>query len=476
MLFSCSPAGLGQRRGPSTCALRFGAAAASCPLRRTRPERRAAKRGAAVAAVRAAAGGEDEVDFDDELTFLEEVPIEDGMMPDLSFATNLGDKFCSAAGTRRFSSLSQDVMGAAEGHFRQTTEDSGSLLLSSFGVGTYLGEMDDATDALVENAIVKSVDTGCLNVVDTAINYRMQRGERTTGRALRDLIDTRGYKREEIFVCTKNGYMPGDSEAGVSPREFASSLVEAGVIKAGDLAAGGAHCMSPAFLEDQLARSLANLQLECVDVMYLHNCAEAQIPDVGPEEFKGRLRAAFEFLEGARADGRIRSYGMATWDCFRTDPKKKSKGGAHVSLEEAVLLAFEVAGGPGHGFRYLQLPLNAEMPEAATEAWQRVGGEACTLLEAADRLGVNVFSSVPLFQGRLLEGPDPFPPGEEMGLARDASLAQKHLQFVRSVPGRTFIGPVVGHKSAAHAAENYALSQASPLPPDAFFDLCSRMK
>ena len=54
-----------------------------------------------------------------------------------------------------------------------------------------------------------------------------------------------------------------------------------------------------------------------VDVLYLHNAAETQLGEVGEEELLRRLHEAFLWLEHARADGSIRAYGMATWDCFR---------------------------------------------------------------------------------------------------------------------------------------------------------------
>ena len=38
---------------------------------------------------------------------------------------------------------------------------------------------------------------------------------------------------------------------------------------------------------------------------------------VSEEEFYARLRAAFESLEKARAQGQLKFYGVATWNGFR---------------------------------------------------------------------------------------------------------------------------------------------------------------
>ena len=67
----------------------------------------------------------------------------------------------------------------AAGHFRSSAE----LWLSSIGLGTYLGDADERTDALYAAAMTRAVEMGC-NVLDAAINYRHQRSERVIGRVL----------------------------------------------------------------------------------------------------------------------------------------------------------------------------------------------------------------------------------------------------------------------------------------------------
>src|SRR5262245_40270285 len=86
---------------------------------------------------------------------------------------------------------------SAEGHFREHR----GLSLASIGIGTYLGNADDATDAAYRDAIVRAVELGT-NVIDTAINYRGQRSERAVGQALRLAIDRGLIRREEVVVAT----------------------------------------------------------------------------------------------------------------------------------------------------------------------------------------------------------------------------------------------------------------------------------
>src|SRR6202166_4040832 len=188
---------------------------------------------------------------------------------------------------------------AAAGHFRELP---GGLVLSSVGIGTYLGEADQATDGAYAGAIVAAVEGG-FNVVDSAINYRVQRSERSVGAALRELV-SRGFSREEIILCTKAGFLTPDGEMPADPNEyFAREFLERGIFRADEIAAG-CHCMTPAFLADQLDRSRRNLGVECVDVFYLHN-PETQLTEVSSEDFRARVLAAFVFLESAVASGKI---------------------------------------------------------------------------------------------------------------------------------------------------------------------------
>ena len=326
------------------------------------------------------------------------------------------------------------------------------LTLSNVGIGTYLGEADEATDRAVEAAVRASVAAG-VNVVDTAINYRAQRAERSVGAALAAMAAAGGPPREAVFVSTKGGYVTHDAEApGGFWEQVAEQYTGAGIVGEGDISSSY-HCMAPRFLEDQLERSLANTGLECIDLLYLHNAVEGQHRDMRRGDLADALAAAFGLYERKRRQGRIAFYGMATWECFRAEPGSAQ----HLSIADAAAMAAEAAGGKGeeHGLAFVQMPFNMHYDEALLRRNQDVGGERVCALEAARRLGIGVFASAPLMQGRLL-APGVLP--EFLGIERPAARA---LQFVRSAPGVT--AALVGQKSAAHAAENLSIMETPPV-------------
>ena len=349
------------------------------------------------------------------------------------------DGFASEEGTRNFAAKAVKL-GVLREHFRSYNE----LTLSSLGMGTYLGETDRETDILVSQAVEESVKSGAINVIDTAINYRFQKAERSVGNALRKMVEENSVKRSEIFLATKNGYLTPDGDLKMDFWKYVhENLVKTNIIKPNEISSG-MHCMSANYLKDQLQRSLRNLGVECVDLMYLHNAAEAQLNDISMEEFFEKLRSVFTFYEDMRKEGKIRYYGLATWSCFRLpadDPE-------YLSLSEVVSVAKEVD--DDHGFKFIQLPFNLGMKEAFMLRNQNVDGEMLSTLEAAKKLGLGVFTSVPLLQGKLLN-PRALPNIE--GIDKPAL---KCLQIARSAP---VICPLVGQKDSSHVKENVQIAK-----------------
>src|SRR5215211_3016276 len=188
---------------------------------------------------------------------------------------------------------------AANNHFREQQ----GLALSSIGIGTYLGNPDEETDLNYTNAVIRAVQLGC-NVIDSAANYRFQRSERSIGQAVKTLANEHGFTRDELVICTKGGYLPFDSLPPRNVREYVNeTFVKPGIASFEDIV-GGSHCMTPAYLQNQLDQSLRNMSIECIDVYYIHN-PESQLGYVSKPEFYSRLKLAFERLEQNRRQGKL---------------------------------------------------------------------------------------------------------------------------------------------------------------------------
>jgi aryl-alcohol dehydrogenase-like predicted oxidoreductase len=336
-----------------------------------------------------------------------------------------------------------------------------NVTLSSIGIGTYLGNPDEATDKGYADSVVRSVQLGS-NVIDSAANYRFQRSERSIGHALETLTRDRVFSRSELLICTKGGYLPFDGEQPRNVRDYIESTFVRPGIAAFDDFVGGVHCMTPAYLQNQLEQSLRNMGIDCVDVYYIHN-PESQLGYVTETEFYYRLRLAFERLEQNRSQGRLRWYGVATWNGFRVNADARD----YHSLSRMVETA-QQAGGDGHGFRFVQLPFNLAMPETLTLLNQQVHDEQLTMLEAAERLGVTVVASASMLQGRVARG---LPETVRKPLGSLASDAQVAVQFVRSTPGITTA--LIGMSRVKHVEENLELVDIEPASADSFSQLFS---
>ncbi len=364
-------------------------------------------------------------------------------------------KKATPEGTRRYAQRMNSTV--ARGHFRERD----GIVLSSIGLGTYLGHWDEHTDRSYHDAIRRAIELGC-NVIDSAINYRFQRSERAIGGALKQMFDSAKSSRDEIIVATKGGFFPFEDEPPHDARAWiVQNVIEKGLARPEEIAAGS-HCMTPAYLEDQLTHSLENLGLETIDIYYVHN-PESQLEAVTHDVFEARLRQAFEFLERAASDGRIGCYGTATWNGYRQEPGSRG----YLSLADVASIARDV-GGETHRFRAIQLPHNLAMPEALTNANQPVDGEPLSLLMAASRLDITVMCSASMFQGKLSHNLPPFVGEALTGLSTDA---QRAIQFVRSTPGVTTA--LVGMSKRTHVEENMGVAAIQPATVEEFFGMFS---
>jgi aryl-alcohol dehydrogenase-like predicted oxidoreductase len=347
----------------------------------------------------------------------------------------------TAEGTARFEA--RFVERYADDFYRALGRDG--VRVSSVGLGSYLGECDDADDRGYTDTARAALERG-INLLDTAINYRCQRSERALGRAIAQAVSDGSVERDEVVVCTKGGYVPLDGSAPTTREEYqeyvAREYFERGIMEPGDVVGGG-HCLAPGYLASQLERSRANLGLDSIDVYYVHN-PEQQLDAISLDDLFARLGKAFELLEERCERGEIGVYGCATWNGFRSAPDTRG----HLELADLVELAHEVAG-DAHHFRVVQLPVNLAFTEAVRAPTQSLKNRSVTLLEAAAALGVSVVASASLLQGKLATN---LPAQLHDAIPGHATDAQRAIAFVRSLP--VISAGLVGMKQVEHLEEN----------------------
>ncbi len=330
-------------------------------------------------------------------------------------------------------------------------------MVSSVGVGTYLGDPTDECDRRYRESIAEALESG-INLVDTAINYRCQRSERVVG----EVLDRADVDREAVVVATKGGFLPFEGSPPDDPGAYVrSEFLRTGLVEPDDLAAGS-HAMTPAFLDEMLDRSLSNLGLDTVECYYVHN-PETQLRVRDREAVYDGLQAAFERLERRRAAGDIGGYGVATWEAFRV-PRGND---AYLSLPAVVDradAAADAVGADDNGLIAVQLPFNVTMADAVTvDAHRHPTDERdVSALEYAQAADLDVVASAALAQGSLAASI----PAEIDAELDGETPAQRAINFARSAPGVT--AALGGTSSPAHVPENVAAGTFEPLGARAF--------
>jgi aryl-alcohol dehydrogenase-like predicted oxidoreductase len=283
-----------------------------------------------------------------------------------------------------------------------------------------------------EAALTTALKSG-INLIDTSANYADGGSESLVGQVLGDLTAGGYVKREQVLVISKVGYLQGrnfalSQERRQQGRPF-QDLVE--------YDEGLEHCIHPEFIEDQLTRSLARLNLETLDGYLLHNpeyflgwahrtglsTAEAR------EEYYRRIRSAFEHLETEIEKGRIRFYGISsnTFPSVADDPE-------FTCLESVWEIAADVSA--DHHFSLVQMPFNLLEPGAVLEVNQP-GGRSALAFAADKKLGVLINRPLNAFgQGRLLRLAD-LARTERMDtneiIARIRALQKSETRFWRKI-------------------------------------------
>ncbi|MCL4524970.1 MAG: aldo/keto reductase [Gammaproteobacteria bacterium] len=332
------------------------------------------------------------------------------------------------------------------------------IKLSSLGVGTFPGGVDDVTDVAVAAIVARALQSG-INVIDTGANYRFGRAGRAVGVGIAKAMAA-GIQREEFFVVGKGGFLTFTDGRPEDPLTFFREEVAArGLGKEEDLVQG-VHCLSPEYVAWQLDTLRAQTGLETLDV-FLVDQPEVHIPLIGKEQMYRKLMDVFTMLEAAVQANKIRYYGISTFNACRVETDNT----LFQSLTSLIGLAEKAAGqGNRHHLRVVQLPFNALMPEAYTRFSQVTGqGNIGSTIQAAFQLKLTIMASHPLGKGLLAREEVP---SLQEAMPELADAAQRAIQFVRSTPG---IGvTLVGLSTPLHLADFLAVARQLPLPKERY--------
>ncbi len=255
------------------------------------------------------------------------------------------------------------------------------LQISPVGFGGYRVTDEEPSH---HEALRLAIQSGC-NLIDTSTNYGDGGSEQLIGDVLAELFHARRLARDEIVLVTKAGYVQGQNLKLARERIAAGDAFPEMV----EYDESVWHCISPAFLKDQISRSLDRLQLDSVDVLLLHNPEYYLKAEGEHREYYRRIRQAFEYLETEVSAGRIARYGISS----NTFPSPR-EAADYTSLEAIWDIAEEIAQAQGkpHHFQVIQFPFNLFEPGAALEE----NNSGKTLLQFAREKGLGTLSNRPL--------------------------------------------------------------------------------
>ncbi len=355
----------------------------------------------------------------------------------------------------------------AEGHYSELAKTR--IRLSAIGVGTFPGQADPDTDRKVAKIVHRALSQG-LNVIDTAAHYRYGRALAAVGHGVRAAV-LDGIPREAMFLVSKGGFITWHHGRPEDPKAWIQAqLIDAGLAEADDIAQG-VHCLAPEYIDYQLELSRRLMGVETLDA-FLVDQPEIHFPRLGKEATYQRLQRVYERLERAVREGRLRYYGLASFDALRvaTDDPRFTSLTSQLGLAEKAAAA--VAGeGARHHFRIVQMPFNLAQSEGFTRFNQATGqGNVASTLQAAYQLRIYVMGSHGLGKGRLAQWDHP---ALQRLMPCLANPAQRAIQFNRSTPG---LGTtLIGLSTPAHLDDLLAVAATPPLALKQYLSLYERV-
>ena len=171
------------------------------------------------------------------------------------------------------------------------------LIFSKLGLGTFNKEPYKEENYVFHYiAGVKEAIKNGINLIDTASNYRYGESEKEIAIAIKELMEEENIKREELIICSKGGFIQLEYPFPENPYAWIDeNLIKSSLAKEEDIELDQ-HCMTPDYLEWSCKRSLKNLEIDTIDIYFLHN-PEIQISKLGYKTWLKKVESAFKRFE-----------------------------------------------------------------------------------------------------------------------------------------------------------------------------------
>lgn len=305
---------------------------------------------------------------------------------------------------------------------KRTTND---LFKGKFSLGTYMGDFSDEHSKMYRESIEYALLNG-VNSIDTAVNYRGMRSERDLGNVLTRLIEKKKLKREEIIISTKGGIIPGDGEIMHRPIDYIEDyFLKPKLINPCDyhMYENLRLSMHPNYFDYVIDLSRKHMNIETIDIYYFH-LPGLSYEILGKDAFYKRLKILFNHFENKVKDNIIKSYGLATWNCFIVDENHRQ----FISLND--LMEF-VKENNFKNFQHIMLPVNLNM----NEAYVRKNHNGKSFMDKVKEYALEVHSSASF---------------NKFSDHKDWSI-KDHIEFIDAVG---VDDPIIGSKQIKHLKEN----------------------
>ena len=247
----------------------------------------------------------------------------------------------------------------------------------------YRGEESDRADEEWFESLYYGLQNG-INVVDTAQKYRNGRSEKVIGNVLDKLFYEKDKTREDFFITTKAGLL--------SEKILSSNILKKIGIDESSINFDQKFCLEPEYIDWSVERALENLNLKYIDSFLLHNPEILFHFDNGNE----KLFECFKILEKKCEQGKIKSYGLASWNGFRRKPESRY----YIDLV-SILEQNRNRLGQGNHLKIIEAPLSIGMPSILKYISKNENN--FSFQDIIKKYDLVFFSSASLYEGHINE-------------------------------------------------------------------------